>query len=136
MSDLSVWIVWLLLGVSEPVSELGQLLDAAGMSASQASESSMRRLLANQGLVACTPGHEPDAEMRANIIAKRTIAASRGRASVGGLEKLGSDYAGMASARSAGVYPGNWNYVTAKVVTKGGGEETCVAFIPAVAAQK
>lgn len=129
MTDLTVWIGWLMLGVNVPAAELGELLDAQGIAAEQAAESSIQRREVKDGLVACTAGGDPDAEERAKIIAKRVIAA-KARANVAGFEKLTYAYNAAITGRSAGANTGNWMYVSSPVTTRVGGNEMCVAYIP------
>lgn len=129
MTDLTAWIAWLILGVSVPADELGELLDARGIAAEQAADAAMRSRDTKDGLAACTAGGDADAEERAKIIAKRAIAA-KARANVAGFEKLTHAYNTAVNARSAGVNGGQWIYVKARVTTRVGGEEMCVAYIP------
>lgn len=129
MTDLTVWIAWLIFGVSVPPSDLAELLDQRGVTAAQAAEAAMGGNDAKDGLVACTPGGDADAEERAKIVAKRAIAA-KARARVAGFEKMTQAYNVAINSRSAGANGANWLYVSAKLVTEAGGMETCVAYIP------
>lgn len=129
MTDLTAWIAWLLIGASMQPEQLAEVLDSRGVTAEQVAEEALRRVGVKEGLVACTPGSDADAEERAKIIAKRAIAA-QARAQVAGFEKLTYAYNAAMTSRSAGANNGNWLYVSAKLRTREGGEETCVAYVP------
>lgn len=135
MTDLTLWIAWLMLGVSAPTDELTEMLDQRGIAAYQAAEAAMRSKENRGGLVACTPGGDADAEERAKIIAKRWIAATA-RSTVSGSEAVSQAYSAAMSGRSAGAYAGGWHYVKAVLETRAAGMETCVAYMPRMAEKK
>lgn len=128
--DASAWITWLLVSVSAPANELGEMLDARSMSATQASEAVMRSNAIPVGVVGCTAGQDADAVPRASLLAKRLLALREQQFVSGRERSSGEGLVQSASARSAGVYPGSWKSVSAPVTTIAGGAETCVAFYP------